>query len=79
LTARLLATLGLVLTIIGALLLFKFGLPVDVDPKGAVHIILEQPDLAEIAKAKSYLRLGRLGISLIIIGSGLQIAAVWVA
>jgi hypothetical protein len=65
------------MTVVGCLLLFQFGIPVDVDPKGTTYLVAEQADEAEIAKAKRYLSLGRLGISLIAIGSFLQIWAVW--
>jgi hypothetical protein len=76
-TARLLNTSGLALTSIGCLLLFSFGLPVDVDLKGRVNLIGEQSDAAEIAKGRRYLWWGRLGISLIALGSLLQICATW--
>jgi hypothetical protein len=77
--ARSLNTIGLVLTIVGCVLVFCFGIPVDVDPQGRINIIAEQSDDNEIAKGKRYLRLGRLGISLIAIGAGLQIWATWAA
>ena len=76
-TARLLNTVGLVLAVIGCVLLFWFGIPVDVDPQGRRHIITEDRDEAEVAKGKRYLHLGRLGISLIAIGALLQIWATW--
>jgi hypothetical protein len=77
--ARYLNTIGLVLTIVGCVLVFCFGVPVDVDPEGRIRIIAEQRDDNEIAKGKRYLRLGRLGISLIALGAVFQIWATWAA
>ena len=75
---RWLNTAGLGLTILGAILLFFFGIPVDVDPKGRILLAAENTDEKEIRKGKWYLRLGRVGLGLIIIGSALQISANWV-
>jgi hypothetical protein len=76
---RILNTVGLVLVIGGCLLLYFFGLPAPVDPSGAVHLILQNSDEAEIAKGKRYRLRGRVGIVLVAIGSGFQIWATWVA
>ena len=60
--ARWLATSGLVLTIIGGVILFKFGLTADVNPQGNIYIIAENKDETEIAKGKLYIWMGRLGV-----------------
>ena len=77
--ARILNTIGLTLVIVGCLLLYRFGLSAPVDPTGAVHLTLEQPDKAEIAKGKRYLILGRIGIALVALGSLFQLWATWAA
>ena len=71
-------TAGLGLTILGAILLFFFGIPVDVDPKGRIMLVAENRDEDEIHKGKLYLGLGRLGLGFIVIGSALQIWATWI-
>lgn len=76
---RWLNTLGLTLTVVGCALLFWFGIPVDVDPKGRCNLISADRDEAEIAKARLYLRLGRIGILLIALGAALQVWATWTA
>jgi hypothetical protein len=76
--SRILNTIGLVLVVVGCFLLYFFGLPAPVDATGAVHLILEQADEAEIAKGKRYRRRGQYGIALIALGSLIQIWATWV-
>ena len=74
---RIISTAGLVLTILGCVLLYNFGLPAAVDPSGNINLILEQRNEAEIAKGKLYRKRGRFGIALIAVGSALQIGATW--
>lgn len=45
-------SLGLILDIIGALLLLKYGIPNKIDPEGHNNLILEQEDAAEKQKLK---------------------------
>lgn len=75
LTSSFINDFGLILDIIGASLLFKFGLPASIDRKGHVHIITEQLDDAEIKKGKHYDRLGRLGLILLVVGFVLQLVS----
>lgn len=75
--SRFLASAGLVVTVVGCVLLYFFGLPADVVPSGAQYIITEDADTTEIEKGKKYARLGRLGICFVGAGSLLQLAAVW--
>jgi hypothetical protein len=42
--------LGLVLTLVGILILFRYGMPYRVRTGGAIHIIAEETDEAEIKK-----------------------------
>jgi hypothetical protein len=69
----------LALVVIGCLLLYPFGLSAPVDPTGAINLIAEQPDKAEIAKGKRYLILGRIGIALVAFGTVFQLWATWAA
>jgi hypothetical protein len=47
-------SVGLVFGIIGAYLIWKFGLPASIDRAGAEHIITEQTDEEEVKLAKKY-------------------------
>jgi hypothetical protein len=77
-TSRILNTVGLLSAIVGCVLLYCFGLPPSVDPSGAVHLILEQTNSADVAKGARYLFLGRVGIGLVGLGSLLQLIAAWI-
>jgi len=72
-TANCINSAGLVLDIIGALLLWRYGLPEPISRTGAIHFIAEQSDQAEIDKAKRYDRCARVGIALLILGFILQL------
>jgi len=67
--------LGLVAGVIGAVLLFKFGLPADIDREGHVHLIIERVDHEEIRKGKTYDRWGKVGLALLVIAFALQLAS----
>ncbi len=67
--------IGLLLDIIGAVLLFKFGLPASIDRQGHIHIITEQVDEEEIKKGKLYDIWGKFGLGLLILGFVLQLAS----
>jgi hypothetical protein len=69
---------GLALVIAGCFLLYFFGLPPAVNPRGTSAIIMEQVDEAEIARGKLYVCLGRVGIALVGVGSGFQICGVYI-
>ena len=75
--ARVLASLGLVITVVGCGLLYQFGLPADVDPTGAQHLVTEDIDETEVAKGKRYRLIGRIGIGLVGLGALLQLGATW--
>jgi hypothetical protein len=78
-TANLLNSVGLVLDIVGAVLLWRYGLPEALSRSGAIYMILEQNDPAEAAKAKWYDRLANWGMLLLVVGFALQLASnfVW--
>jgi hypothetical protein len=67
--------IGLILDIIGAVLLFKFGLPASIDREGRTHIIIEQVDDEEIKKGKFYDLWGRIGLGLLVLGFIFQLAS----
>ena len=64
---------GLVVDIIGAVLLFKFGLPDSINRKGHIYLITEQNNPEEERKCQQYDRFGKLGLIFIIIGFLLQV------
>jgi len=68
--------LGLV--IVGCGLLYCFGLPPSVNPPGESFLLLEKTDDKEIIKGKRYRLLGRIGITLVSLGSLFQLLATWV-
>ena len=60
-------SLGLILDIFGAALLWYFGLPPKVSREGARHLIIGK-DSKEARKARKYDSLGNVGFGLLIIG-----------
>ena len=68
-------SIGLVCDITGALLIWRYGLPEAINRSGAIHLICEQSDEAEIVKAKWYDRLALHGIVLVIVGFVIQLVS----
>lgn len=69
-------SIGLVLDIIGALLLFRYGLPQEVSRSGYAVLIAEgypESEEAERKKARHYDRMGHLGLGLLVFGFVLQL------
>jgi hypothetical protein len=66
-------SIGLISDIIGAGLLWRYGLPAPISRGGVIHLILEQVDEAEKAKAMRYDRLSLLGMALLVFGFLLQL------
>lgn len=66
-------SIGLILDIFGAIIIFIFGLSNQISPTGSINLVLEQTDKVEIKKAKKYKLLSSIGISLLIIGFTLQL------
>lgn len=62
--------------LIGSVLLFFFGLPPKVDIEGHQHLTLEGIDEKEKRKASCFIKLGNLGMLLIIISFLLQIVQI---
>jgi hypothetical protein len=66
-------TIGLLFDLIGVLILFKYGLPSDVDKNGHIGLILEQEDEDEKNKWKKYNFRSKIGLGFISIGFIFQI------
>jgi len=66
-------SLGLFFDILGAIAIFKFGIPKKIDKNGHQYLILEQIDDGEKKKAKKYEKLSYIGLTLIIIGFIMQL------
>jgi hypothetical protein len=64
-----------IVDIVGALLLFKYGLPEPLDRRGHVYLIAEQTDEDEATLAQSYVALSKIGLALLGIGFVLQLAS----
>jgi hypothetical protein len=65
--------LGLILSLVGVLLLFKYGMPYRTRDGGAIHLIAEQTDQKEKALDATYGKLGWVGLAAIILGTVFQI------
>jgi hypothetical protein len=67
--------IGLGLDIIGALLLWKFGLPETINREGRDYVWVSKPDETMIARARIYDRWGRAGLAALILGFFLQLVS----
>lgn len=68
-------TLGLLFGIGGSLLIWKYGLPTDINRQGHCAILLEGTDESEVAKGKKYDRLSGFGMLSLAVGFALQLIA----
>lgn len=59
--------------LVGAILIFLFGLPPKVDPQGHQHLLLEGTDEKEKGKGKVYKRISYFGVFLLIVSFLLQV------
>ena len=73
------ALAGLISNLVGVLILFRYGMPYRVETRGEGSLLLEGTDRDAIAIEKVYRRLGYVGLCLVIIGTGLQSAAIMLA
>ena len=71
--STLINSFGLLLDIVGVVIIWKYGLPEPLSRTGANHIIAEQSDDAEAAKAARYDRLSMVGLGLLVVGFLLQL------
>ncbi len=76
--AHLVSSAGLVLDIIGALMLWRYGLPAAVDPKGRSFIVTSDVDNDEVKTARRYLWLSRVGVASLVLGFALQLCSNWI-
>jgi hypothetical protein len=67
-----LSPVGLVFDIIGAIIIFKFGLPKEISRSGSISLVLEKEDEDEKALAKKYDNYSKYGFYLLILGFILQ-------
>ena len=74
-TLNIINSAGLILDIIGALLIWRFGLPEKIDRDGDMNIACEQIDKTEKTKAKKHDCLAHIGVILLIVGFVLQLAS----
>lgn len=64
---------GLLISLIGVGLLFRFGIPYHVDLGGMTYLVdADPPDEVEVKKAKRYRGYGWAGLALIIAGTMIQ-------
>ena len=68
---------GLVLDVIGALMLWWFGLPEAISRSGRMSLDLEQEDPAQQALARRYDRWARVGLTCLIAGFIGQLVGAW--
>jgi len=72
LPSRVLNIIGLALGVIGAGLIWKYGLPADVNRSGQARLVVNQVNQSEINKARRFDRKSGIGFALLIIGFILQ-------
>jgi hypothetical protein len=75
---NLINSIGLVLDISGAILLWRYGLPEALNREGKVYMVLEREDDAEKALAKSYDRWAKVGLGSLIAGFAFQLVSNYV-
>lgn len=66
--APILSSVGLTLDIVGAVVIFLFGLPAAINREGHSCLILEETDETMKQRARRYEWLGRAGLGLPIVG-----------
>jgi len=69
---------GLSLNIIGAIFIWKYGLPANINRDGHINLILEGEDETEKNLAKKYDFISRIGMSLLILGFFFQLIALFI-
>jgi len=75
--APLISSIGLSLDIVGAIMIFHFGLPQNIDRAGKIYRIISDVDEGEKEKAKFYDRMSFFGIFLLVFGFLLQVLGNW--
>jgi hypothetical protein len=70
---------GLIFDIIGAILIFIYGVPSEISKTGAQYRILEQEDENEKALWKKYNLRSKIGLGLLITGFAFQFLSTWIS
>jgi hypothetical protein len=65
------------LNLIGVVILFRYGMPFHVPTGGAVSLVTETRDQADIALEQRYTLYGYFGLVCLIVGTGFQMIAAW--
>jgi hypothetical protein len=76
--SKIVNSFGLLLDIIGAIILFKFGLPDNIDREGRTFIITSNFNDDEIKKAKSFDSISKIGLLSLILGFISQLISNWI-
>jgi hypothetical protein len=69
--------IGVVVSAVGVILLFFFGMPFRTKTGGVTHIISASIDEGEKRIERRFTALGWIGFALVLIGSGMQAYAGW--
>ena len=78
-TQQIINVIGMTFDIIGVLMLFKYGLPSDLNKHGTIFKVAEGFDQREVDQWKRYDRLSKIALTFIIIGFLMQVlSTVWV-
>lgn len=72
-------SIGLVLDIVGAGLIWKFGLPAEISRTGAIYRVEEGKDEAEKARARFYDRVSWWAFLMLVAGFALQLCSNFIA
>lgn len=67
-----LSPIGLIFDVIGAILVYRYGLPEEISRTGAITRVLDQENELETVKAKKYDKYSKCGFYLLILGFLLQ-------
>jgi hypothetical protein len=73
--ARWLALSGLLFGLVGVIVLFRYGMPFHVPTNGAVALLTEHTDKADVALEHRYMIYGYVGLACLVIGTVLQMLA----
>jgi hypothetical protein len=76
--APLISSIGLLFDMVGAVIIFRFGIPQRIDRSGHAFITDPEKNEEEKNKARLYDRISFCGISLLVIGFALQGVANWI-
>lgn len=71
--ASIVNSVGLVIDIVGAIMLWKYGLPESIDREGYEPVVVGEQDQSEVNKAKKYDCFSKIGLSMLIGGFFLQL------